>query len=64
MLNMLNTSLSSSPGGQEETVGGDGYIYGLNDGMMLPWVYTYPKMNQDAYIKYVWLFTCEKNRKN
>lgn len=27
---------------------------------MLPWVYTYPQINQAVNIKYVQLFTCEK----
>lgn len=27
---------------------------------MLPWVYTYPQINQAAHTKYAQLFTCEK----
>lgn len=27
---------------------------------MLPWVYTYPQINQAVHTKYIQLFTCEK----
>lgn len=44
--------------GQEETLGGDGKIYGLhiNDGS---WGYVYLQTHQVVYIKYLWLFVCQ-----